>query len=150
MLLDLTLDELKQLEYELRYREGELLGGGDNEQANRLASITDKLFQAREDKPFWSVEYGYLKKRAQLESDCYNAKTLQDAIICGANMTYLDGEQVGYLAPDGAFELYGEWLDGDKAELCLSDIAVEFSSLDRDDDGYTVARFERSKNGKDN
>lgn len=150
MITDLTLEELKQLEYELRYREGELMGGGDTEQANRLASITDKLFQAKEDKPFWSVEYDYLNKREQLEDDCYNAKTLQDAIICGADMTYLDGEQVGYLETDGTFELYGEWLDGDKAGLCLSDIEVEFCSLDRDDNDYTVAFFERRDNGKDN
>lgn len=46
MIIDLTLEELKQLEYELRYREGELMGGGDFEQANKLASITDKIFRS--------------------------------------------------------------------------------------------------------
>lgn len=43
MELKLTLDELKTLEYELNYRWGELMGNGDIEQANRLASIIEKV-----------------------------------------------------------------------------------------------------------
>lgn len=43
MLVDLTDEQIKQLLYELDYRQGELLGGGDTEQAYALASITDKI-----------------------------------------------------------------------------------------------------------
>lgn len=39
----LTKEEQSQLLYELNYRYGELLGGGDTEQAFKLASIIDKL-----------------------------------------------------------------------------------------------------------
>lgn len=39
----LTNEEQSQLLYELNYRYGELLGGGDTEQAFKLASIIDKL-----------------------------------------------------------------------------------------------------------
>ena len=47
MKIDLTKEELSRLLYELDYRFGELLGGGDIEQANKLASITDKIRVAR-------------------------------------------------------------------------------------------------------
>ena len=43
MLVDLSQDEIKTLLYELDYRYGELLGGGDIKQAYALASITDKI-----------------------------------------------------------------------------------------------------------
>ena len=42
-MLELTMEELKTLEYELNYRWGELMGGGDIEQANKLAKIIDKV-----------------------------------------------------------------------------------------------------------
>lgn len=93
------------------------------------------------DKPYWAIEYACLKAREDLESECWNAETLQDAILCGANMTYLDGKRVGYVEEDGVIEKYDEWNDGDKAELCLSDIKVEFEELGYDADGYTVAYF---------
>lgn len=50
MIIDLTLDELKQLEYELRYREGELMVSGDFQQASKLASIADKIFRSKNGK----------------------------------------------------------------------------------------------------
>ena len=42
-MLGLTNEEQSQLLYELNYRYGELLGGGDTEQAFKLAGIIDKL-----------------------------------------------------------------------------------------------------------
>lgn len=113
---------------------------------NEIELLTRNIFSANisiteTGRPFWSVEYECKKARERLENECWNAETLQDAMICGANMTYLDGEQVGYTNEDGVFEKYGEWLDGSKSELCLSDIKVEFDRLDRDEDGYTVAYF---------
>lgn len=104
-------------------------------------NITSAGIRVVRTKPFWALEYDYTKARQHLEGECFQAQTLQDAILCGANMTYLDGEQVGYVGEDGTFEKYGEWLDGSKSELCLSDIEVEFDRLDRDEDGYTIAHF---------
>lgn len=92
------------------------------------------------DLPFWAVEYEYKKRKDNFEADCIEAKTLQDAIICGANMTYLDGEKVGYLAEDGIIETEEKY-----REKCLSDIEVEFVELGEDADGYTVAYYRRAK-----
>ena len=94
-------------------------------------------------KPFWELEHEYMKAREGLESACCRAENLLDAIKCGANMTYLDDDKrVGYLDEDGELELYGDFEK--KTEQELKDIKVEFSMLDRDDDGYTVACFDRS------
>lgn len=45
--VEITKDEISVLLYELDYRWGELMGGGDVEQANQLASIIDKIRVAR-------------------------------------------------------------------------------------------------------
>lgn len=93
-----------------------------------------------EEKPFWNIEYNYLKAKSVFESNCQEAKTLQDAIICGANMTYLNGTKVGYLETDGTFELQSGWEDKN-----LSDIEVQFDEIGEDGDGYTVAYFSEVK-----
>lgn len=94
-------------------------------------------------KPFWKLEYECLNARNKLEGECYNAKNLLGAVKCGANMTYLDVKEVGYLGEDGELELYGDF--GEKTEQELKKIKVEFVTLNQDDDGYTVACFERSE-----
>lgn len=113
---------------------------------DEILAYKTKIEDAEADTPFWAKEYELLKARKDLEWNCEQAKTLQDAVICGANMTLLIDEEiddyerqaVGYVDEDGTFELYGEF-DGRKLDI----IPVEFYSLDRDDDGYTTAIFRR-------
>lgn len=91
-------------------------------------------------KLFWVKEYECLKAREILESNCYDAHTLKDALDTGANSIRLldkDGDltYVGYLDEDGDYQLNNDEID--------LNMRVEFNSLDRDEDGYTIAIFER-------
>lgn len=93
------------------------------------------------DKPYWAKEYELLEARSNLESDCNEARTLYDAILCGANMTHLNGKQVGYVDEDGEFQLYGDYET--YTEEQLQAVKVDFYGLDTDADGYTVAYFNK-------
>ena len=97
-------------------------------------------------KPFWRYEYDYKQQREALESACYDAETLKDALDTGVNSIrlaehndYSGFEYVGYLGEDGEYQLADEDID--------LNTPVEFYSLDRDDDGYTIALFNK-KGGK--
>lgn len=88
-------------------------------------------------KPFWKLESEYLNERADLEWECDHAKTLEDAVKCGANMTWFEGRAVGWVNEDGDIQDAVEGLD--------YGTEVEFYGLDRDDDGYTIAEFKRKE-----
>ncbi len=107
-------------------------------------------------KPFWAYEYELMEMRNNLESDCYDADNLYDAIMTGANSIRLDDEYVGYVGEDGVpdiddnfmaendLDLYGD--DGKfVGEEKLKAIKVEFYSLDTDEDGYTIALYNTVK-----
>lgn len=94
------------------------------------------------DKPFWAKEYELLEARSNLERDCYNAESLYEAILCGANMTHLNGKNVGYVDESGEIQLYGDFEE--YTEEQLKAVKVSFYTLDRDDDGYTVAYFNKA------
>ena len=86
--------------------------------------------------PFWLQESKYLSARNDLEWECEHAKTLAEAVRTGANMVWVDNAQVGWLNEDGTLSLYEDFKGKE-------DMPVEFYSLDRDDDGYTIALFKR-------
>lgn len=110
---------------------------------DEILELNNKIADQEANTPFWAKEYDLKQERENLESMCYDAKTLQDAILCGANMTYLytasgDTDQVGYLREDdGTFEIY----NANYEDRNLSEIEVEFDHLDEDGDGYTIALF---------
>ena len=102
--------------------------------------------------PFWSMEHDLMEARSNLERECWETGNLYDAILCGANMTHLlvndddladHDSMVGYLDENGEFQLYGDWEAYTAEEL--EAIKVEFYSLDRDEDGYTIALFKKVK-----
>lgn len=93
--------------------------------------------------PFWSMEHDLMEARSNLERDCWGAENLLDAILTGANSIRLDGEMVGYLDENGELQLYGDWEAYTEEELKA--VKVEFDTLDRDEDGYTIALFTRVK-----
>lgn len=93
------------------------------------------------DKPFWSMEHDLMEARSNLERDCWNTSDLMDAILTGANSIRLDGEFVGYVDEDGELQLYGEFETFTEEQLRA--VKVEFDTLDRDEDGYTIALFNR-------
>lgn len=93
--------------------------------------------------PFWSKEYDLAEARRNLRRECWEAKNLYDAILTGANSIRLDGEMVGYLDEDGVVQLYDDWEAYTEEEL--EAVKVEFDTLDRDGDGYTIALFTRVK-----
>ena len=90
-------------------------------------------------KPFWSEEDDYLERYVDFLYDCEHAYNLRDALACGANMTHLNGKQVGYMDEHGHFELYGDFIG--KTDEELEKIEVMFDCTDKDLDGYTVAYF---------
>ena len=89
--------------------------------------------------PFWSMEHDLMEARSNLERDCWEAENLFDAILTGANSIRLDGDMVGYLDENGELQLYGDWEAYTEEEL--EAVKVEFDTLDRDEDGYTIALF---------
>lgn len=91
-------------------------------------------------KPFWEIEQDYLDDYRNFEYDLEHSYTLQDAIACGASMTYLDGKEVGYMFKHGKPELYEPFKDKD-----LSKIKVIFVCIERDEDGYADAYFKEVK-----
>lgn len=95
------------------------------------------------DKPFWAKEFELMKDRSNLEQDCYDAHNLYDALMTGANSIRLDDKMVGYLGEDGEFELYDDYEVYTAEDL--KKVSVEFYGLDRDDDGYTIALFNKVK-----
>ena len=90
-------------------------------------------------KPFWAYEDDLFKMRDKLESECEQATTLKQALDTGANSIRLqeDGQEtyIGYLDEDGSYRLANDYID--------LDLDVNFLQLDRDDDGYTIAIFEK-------
>lgn len=95
-------------------------------------------------KMFWEIEADYLEKRRDIEYACEDADNLKDAILTGINLVYVDGEWAGYLQTDLNFALYGEFEHMTEKEL--SEVKLEFIMLDEDDDGYTIAKYERKEN----
>lgn len=94
-------------------------------------------------KPFWSTEDDYLESYTDLIYDCEHAYNLRDALACGANMTKLDGEDVGYLNENGGFDLWGGYIGMTDEEL--EKIKVQFVDDEKDMDGYTIVLFKRVK-----
>ena len=90
-------------------------------------------------KPFWSKEDDYLEKYVDFVRECEHAYNLRDALACGANMTYMNGEEVGYLKDDGGFALYGRFKGMSDGEL--EKIEVMFDRDGQDADGYHNAYF---------
>lgn len=93
-----------------------------------------------ETKTFWEIEQDYLNDYKNFEYDLEHAYTLQDAIACGASMTYLNGRMVGYMFQHGKPELYEQFKGKD-----LSKIKVMFDRIVRDEDGYSDAYFNEVK-----
>lgn len=104
--------------------------------------------------PFWSQENDLMEARNNLERDCWDAHNLFDAILTGANSIRLDGEFVGWVGEDGIPDIDDYFMEANKLDLYdnngkfvgkekLRAIEVEFDTLDRDDDGYTIALFKR-------
>lgn len=91
------------------------------------------------DKPYWAKFYELQEERNNAESDAQDAGNLYDAILCGFNMTYLDGEMVGYLDEDGKFQLYDKYVD--YTEEQLQAIKVEWCGFDYDGDGYPIVYY---------
>ena len=91
-------------------------------------------------KTFWEIEQDYLNDYKNFEYELEHAYNLQDAIACGASMTYLNGEEVGYMFQHGKTELYEPFKDKD-----LSKIKVVFVCIERDEDGYSDAYFKEVK-----
>lgn len=105
-------------------------------------------------KPFWALEDEYNEARSNLERDCYDAENLYDAIMTGANSIRLDYKMVGWLDEDGTPNISEEFMVENDLDLYddngkfvgeekLKAIKVDFYSLDRDDDGYTIALFNK-------
>lgn len=92
-------------------------------------------------KMFWEIEADYLEKRRDIEIECEEAENLRDAILTGINLVYVDGDWGGYLQPDGNFALYGEFEGMTEEEL--SKVGVEFIAIAEDEDGYTVAKYNK-------
>ena len=93
-------------------------------------------------RPFWSIEKDYLDRRESVARACSCATTLKEALETGVNSirvktpTGFAEDYVSYLAENGDFDLAPAYEDKN-----LDKIKVEFYSLDRDDDGYTVGIF---------
>lgn len=94
-------------------------------------------------KPFWKKEDEYLEEYVDFLYDCEHAYNLKDALACGANMTKLDGEEVGWLEESGGFALYEPYKGMTDEEL--EKIEVSFDEDEKDYDGYTIAKFRRVK-----
>ena len=99
------------------------------------------IIKVKATQPFWALEHDLMEARSNLERDCWDAENLFDAILTGANSIRLDGEMVGYLDENGELQLYGDWEAYTEEELKA--VEVEFDTLDRDDDGYTIALFNK-------
>lgn len=91
-------------------------------------------------KVFWSIELDYKEAREQLERECYEARTLFDALMTGANSIRLDGRYIGYVMEDGTLDITEEPFCR-MTDKMLGEIRVEFDQLDRDEDGFTIALF---------
>jgi len=86
--------------------------------------------------PFWVFERDYFYKLNKVAQECMNAETLYDAIKCGFNNVYLDGEPQGWVDENGFIQ------GTDKTDGELKSIKVCFDRFDHDGDAYTVAFFE--------
>lgn len=93
------------------------------------------------DKPYWAKFYELEEERNNAESDAQDATNLYDAILCGFNMTYVDGKMAGYVDEDGEFQLYDEYAE--YTEEQLQDTKVEWSDFDYDGDGYPVVYYKK-------
>lgn len=93
-------------------------------------------------KPFWAVEQEYLHEYDNFVYDCERAYNLRDALACGANNTYLDGEEVGWLEEGGGFFLNEKFKMSDEE---LEKIKVEFEAITTDLDGFAIAYYNRVK-----
>lgn len=91
-------------------------------------------------KPFWSLEKEYLEAYDNLERDCRYANNLYDALMTGANSIRLNGKYIGYVTERGDFDIE-EKAFANMTDTQLGNVRVEFECLDRDDDGYTIAKF---------
>lgn len=91
-------------------------------------------------KPFWSIEEEFLAQYREFERDCEYAENLQDALACGANEVYLDGQPVGWLQKGGGFALFDKFRNVD-----LAGIKVMLDEIRPDDDGYHVAYYKEIK-----
>lgn len=91
-------------------------------------------------RPFWKIEEEYLAELKVFEEECERAENLQDALACGANEVYLDGEAVGWLYTNGELVLFDKFKNID-----LSKIKVEFEELITDTDGYHDAYYKKVK-----
>ena len=120
-------------------------GCGDNQaRFNRYNDLLEKIDDYHEPfVPFWKQEDDYLESYTDLVYDLERSYNLRDALACGANMTVLDGEEIGWICEDGSYALYKPF-EGKTPEE-LEKIAVEFVDVDKDMDGYTVAKFKRVK-----
>lgn len=92
-------------------------------------------------RPFWSIEFDYLKERRQFESDCRYSKNLLEALMTGANSIRLEGKNIGYMSEDHKFNINEEPFS-EMDEDQLEEIKVTFDCLDTDEDGFTIALFD--------
>ena len=91
-------------------------------------------------KPFWSVELDYFEAYDNLERDCQYANNLYDALMTGANSIKLNGQYIGYVTERGDFDIE-EKAFANMTDTQLGNVRVEFECLDKDADGYTIAKF---------
>ena len=99
-------------------------------------------------RPFWSLEYDYLKERDALIIQCEEVENLKQALDTGLNsIRLIVGDQedwVGYLNEDGTYHLSSQydamWENGKRDGLECTE--CRFVQLDTDDDGYTIGIFE--------
>lgn len=89
-------------------------------------------------KPFWVIESDYWHEYNNFEYDCEHATNLKDALACGANMVWVDDEEVGWQNEDGSFTLYEKFKMSDEE---LANTKVVFNMLTRDEDGFSVAHY---------
>ena len=100
------------------------------------------------EKPFWTIEFNYLKELDKVARRCEKVTNLREALDTGLNSIYLhiDGntcDYVGYKDEDGEYVLtlpYRQWEDEERDGVDVT--YCHFLYLEKDDDGYTQGHFQ--------